>query len=90
MSLSDPIPPPLSVAAEPLGPTTFLVIDFVLERREPAYSVVSAPTEAKAREIAEAAARSSGCVVVDVLNSARVGALLERARRHPPDLRREG
>lgn len=87
MSLPSPTPPPPASLAVPDGESTFLVIEFDVELREPGYAVVSAPNENKARELADAAARKSGRVVVDVLTPAYLRSWLDRARLHPPDLR---
>ena len=87
MPLPSPTPPPRASLAVPDDDATFLVIDFDVELREPGYSVVSAPNENKARELAESAARSAGRVVVDVLTPAYLRSWLDRARHHPPDLR---
>lgn len=87
MSTPAPTPPPRATTMLPEDDSTFLVIEFDIELREPGYSVVSAPNENKARELAEAAARKSGRVLVDVLTPAYLRSWLDRARQHPPDLR---
>jgi 5-formyltetrahydrofolate cyclo-ligase len=48
--------------------------------------VVAAPNEIKAREVADAAARQAGRVLVDVVTPAYLRSWLDRARQHPPDL----
>ena len=56
------------------------------ELNEAGYSVIAAPNEIKAREVADGAARQSGRVLVDVVTQAFLRSWLDRARQHPPDL----
>lgn len=86
MPIPGPTPPARSDTPTAPGLSTFLVIDFDAELQEAGYSVVAAPNEIRAREIAEAAARSAGRVLVDVLTPAYLRSWLDRARQHPPDL----
>lgn len=81
-----PTPPPLADTPTAPGLATFLVIEFDPELKEPGYSVVAAPNEIKAREVADAAARQAGRVLVDVVTPAYLRSWLDRARQHPPDL----
>lgn len=81
-----PTPPPLADTPTAPGLSPFFVIEFDPELGEPGYAVVAAPNEIKAREIADAAARTSGRILVDVLTPAYLRSWLERARLHPPDL----
>ena len=81
-----PTPPPLADTPTAPGLATFLVIEFDPELNEAGYAVVSAPNEIKARETADAAARQSGRVLVDVVTPSFLRSWLDRARQHPPDL----
>lgn len=80
-----PAPPPVASLAEPATDTTFLMIDFDPEEGDAGYSVVTAPHEEKARQLADAAARSAGRILIDVVTYARLRALLDHAAKHPPD-----
>ena len=81
-----PTPPPLADTPTAPGLATFFAIEFDPELNEAGYSVIAAPNEIKAREVADAAARQSGRVLVDVVTQAFLRSWLDRARQHPPDL----
>ncbi len=83
-----PAPTPPSLADTPTAPglATFFAIEFDPELNEAGYSVIAAPNEIKAREVADGAARQSGRVLVDVVTQAFLRSWLDRARQHPPDL----
>jgi|GEM_PF-5699485 hypothetical protein len=84
----DPAPTPPPSADTPTAPglATFLVIEFDAEHHQARYAVVAAPNEIQARETADAAARSAGRILVDVLTPAHLHAWIDRARVHPPDI----
>jgi hypothetical protein len=70
----------------PSTPATFLMIDFDPEEGDAGYSVVTAPNEEKARQLAGSAARSAGRILIDVVPPSRLSAVLDRAAKHPPDV----